>query len=215
MKPTTFTIIRHGETQWNKAGMIQGQSNSPLTQNGILQAEALADTLNPKHYDFLYSSDLGRTLQTAEILQKKINLPIQIDTGLRERHWGIFQGIPFSEIETNYPTLFKEFIKRNPDFCIPEGESFREFFNRTVTTFEAIAARHPEANIFVVTHGGNLDCLFRKTLHLPLDSPRCFSLKNVSMNIFTFNAGQWHLETWGDTCHFPALTSCEELYPNQ
>jgi broad specificity phosphatase PhoE len=104
--------IRHGETEWNAQGREIGQLDSPLTERGIQQARLVAGRLNQGVFHALYSSDLGRAIQTAEIIAAKCQKPVQLDAGLRERHMGIFQGLTLPEMRERFPKERAEFEQR-------------------------------------------------------------------------------------------------------
>src|SRR5690349_10093577 len=85
--PTRICIVRHGETDWNAARRIQGQTDIPLNDTGRLQAKATAQGLRGQHFAAIYSSDLQRAHDTAEATAQVLQLPVQAETGLRERHY--------------------------------------------------------------------------------------------------------------------------------
>ncbi len=209
--PTTVIITRHGETEWNRQLRHQGYLDSPLTSLGILQARALAERLKGLPIRTIYSSDLGRAMHTAEILATALLLPVQPEPGLRETNLGISQGLTREEFKVEYPQLHEQFLKRDPDFALPDGESLRQFHNRTIACLQTLVASHPGQTVLIVCHGGNLGCIFREIFHLPFSEPRNFSLKNVSFNQFAVNDGNWRLETWGDISHLRNLTVLDEL----
>ncbi|NLE01703.1 MAG: histidine phosphatase family protein [Fibrobacter sp.] len=96
---TNLYSVRHGETEWNRAGIQQGHLNSPLTANGIKQARSLAKGLSGRGIEVIISSDLGRASQTADIIAKDLNLPLNTDNRLRERNLGILQGMTIEEFK--------------------------------------------------------------------------------------------------------------------
>ena len=208
---TQVIITRHGETEWNASAIHQGQLDSPLTPLGIAQAKALGRALQGTPCDALYASDLGRTMHTAEIISSFLDSPVIPVTGLREINYGILQGHTLKEFQNRYPKYYEGHLRRDPDFALPEAESYRQFYMRSIGCFNEIATRHPGQTIMVVTHGGNLGCLFRVTFGLPLTTPRQFSLKNVSYNHFSVTGGQWRLETWGGISHLKVLETGDDL----
>ena len=208
---TQIIITRHGETQWNTAAIHQGQLDSTLTPLGISQATALAAALTGVNCAALYASDLGRTMHTAKIIAAAVQLEIIPEAGLREINYGILQGKTLAEFASMYPEHYAAHLRRDPEFALPGAESYRQFYERTIQCFNQLAAKHPGQTILVVTHGGNLGCLFRAAFELPLTSPRQFSLRNVSYNRFTVTDGRWRLETWGDISHLQRLQAQDEL----
>src|SRR5437899_11865837 len=103
MKKTQVIIVRHGQTQWNLKLIRQGHLDSPLTERGIAQAKALGQRLAQEKFSALYSSDLGRAVQTAEMIANATGHNIITDARLRERHLGIFQGLNGDEIRERFP----------------------------------------------------------------------------------------------------------------
>ncbi|HIJ74156.1 MAG TPA: histidine phosphatase family protein [Candidatus Hydrogenedentes bacterium] len=203
MASTQVVVVRHGETEWNLEGRLQGHLDSPLTEKGVAQARALADRLEGQAFDVLYSSDLGRAYHTAEIIGNKIGVDVTTDKRLRERHLGIFQGRTWREIEETSPDEYALYMGSGPDYVIPEGESARQRFDRTIACLEDVACSHPGATVLVVAHGGVLNGLFRHTLGIPLEASRRFKLWNAGINTFYYEDGAWTLGTWGDVGHLP------------
>jgi broad specificity phosphatase PhoE len=139
---TTLLLVRHGETDWNAEGRLQGHTDRPLNPYGREQAKALAARLagEADRVAAVYSSDLARARETAEILGERLGLPVVVDPDLREKNWGTWEGL------TSEERLRVEF----------EGESTAEHRERTVRAVERIAERHPGQRVVVVTHGGSL-----------------------------------------------------------
>lgn len=106
----TITLARHGQTTENVDGILQGQTDGHINETGIRQAEALLDQLNAKDYDLILCSDLGRTHQTADIINRKLQLPLILTPLLRERDWGEYTGRLISTI-TEHPSTFPKSIE--------------------------------------------------------------------------------------------------------
>ena len=201
MQRTQVIIVRHGETEWNIAGIRQGHLDSRLTSKGIAQAKALASRLAREKFTSLYSSDLGRALQTAHEISSVTHHEIFTDQRLRERHLGIFQGLSGSEIEEKHPEERRLFRTLGPDYVIPGGESMRQQVARNVTVLDELAHKHAGETIVVVTHGGVVSAFFRHALSIPLEAPRRFEFVNAGINVFAHEDGNWMLLTWGDVSH--------------
>jgi probable phosphoglycerate mutase len=202
---TEIIAVRHGETEWNVIEKEQGHLDSKLSDNGIRQAEMLAKGLTDKNIDILISSDLGRALQTAEIMAKRLKLDIKTDSRLKERHLGIMQGMTQNEFSQKYPKEACAYNSGNPDYALPQGESIRQFYERCIESAEDIAARYPGKKVLVVVHGGTVCNFFYKATRTPLESPRYFSLFNASICSFTINNRNWFLNTWGDVSHLNGM----------
>jgi probable phosphoglycerate mutase len=206
MMPTYVTVVRHGQTIWNRERRFQGHSDSPLTARGISQARALARRLARQEFSALYSSDLGRAHETAQIIARATGHRIVADPRLRERSLGIFQGMRSEEIQSAYPEEFERYRNRDLDYAVPGGESLRQQIERNVTCLEELAQNHTGKSITIVTHGGVLNVLFRYTLCIPFGAPRRFEFLNSSLNVFAFAEGCWTLRTWGEIGHLDAVT---------
>jgi probable phosphoglycerate mutase len=198
---THLLAIRHGETEWNSEGRYQGHLNSVLNEEGMAQAQALAERLANERFDLLLSSDLGRALQTASIIAMRTGHEILVEPRLRERRMGIFQGLTPDEVQARYPQEYAQFRTHDPDYAIPEGESVRELFERSIACFGELAERHAGLTLAAVTHGGVLAMLYRHAVDMPLDAPRNFPLHNTGVNRFRRMRGTWQLQSWGDIAH--------------
>jgi broad specificity phosphatase PhoE len=137
---TTLLLVRHGETDWNAEGRLQGHTDRPLNDYGRRQAKELAERLAAEHVDAIYTSDLSRAKETAEIVGERLGLPVVVDADLREKNWGSWEGLTGDE-------------RRNVDYV---GESTEDHRERILRAVERIVERHPEQRIVVVTHGGSL-----------------------------------------------------------
>lgn len=211
MPTTRLILVRHGETEWNRAGRMQGHDDSPLTANGRAQAQAVARRLAGMSCSALYHSDLGRTRDTANAIATATGLAPHADPRLRERALGIFQGLTRNQIRERHADDFDAYIAREPDFVIPDGESLRQLSRRVVACLDALACEAAGGVIVAVTHGGVLDVFHRFVTGTPLGAPRRFSLRNVSINRFHHDGVHWHLETWGDASHLEGLRTMDEF----
>jgi 2,3-bisphosphoglycerate-dependent phosphoglycerate mutase len=198
MSGTSLTLIRHGETEWNVAMRLQGMKNSNLTEKGLDQARMAGQALMKRTYDVLISSDLERAVKTAEILNAYHHLPVEQNKLLRERNFGVMEGLTREQIMAKYPATYHEYMNRNDVGQIPEGESLVEFHGRVTGAMNSIVKEHTGKRILIVTHGGVLDCMMRMIFDYPLSAPRRFSIFNASINDFVFEDGHWYLETWGN-----------------
>ncbi|CAN7718820.1 histidine phosphatase family protein [Pseudoduganella sp. LjRoot289] len=209
---TSILLIRHGETAWNAVRRLQGHIDIPLNDEGQRQAEALARALADEPLHAIISSDLQRALQTAQAVAGHHGHPartVQQDVQLRERCYGVFEGMLYADIERTYPAEFAAWQARDIDAVPPAGarvaESFRQFHDRCTDGIAAWAERHPGQTIAIVAHGGVLECAYRAATGMTLDSPRDFQVKNAGINRFTFDNGKLALKHWGDTAHLEQL----------
>jgi probable phosphoglycerate mutase len=201
MQRTHIIIVRHGQTEWNIKGIRQGHLDSRLTERGMAQATALGQRLGREKFTALYSSDLGRAMETAREIARVTGHEIVTDARLRERHLGIFQGLNAEEITTKYPEERRLMRSSGPTYVIPGGESMAQQVARNVEFLDHLAQKHVGETVVVVTHGGVVSGFFRHTLAIPLDAPRRFEFVNAGLNVFAHDEGIWLLLTWGDVSH--------------
>jgi len=208
---TRILLIRHGETAWNAVRRLQGHTDIPLNEEGARQANALARALAAEKLDAIISSDLGRAMQTAQaVAAHHPQVPLHTDAALRERGYGAFEGLLYTEIAERYPIEFAEWQARDVDSVMPSGErvaeSFRQFYQRCLDGIAHWATQCEGKTIVIVAHGGVLECAYRAAKGISLDGPRDFQVKNAGINRFTFDAGRLNLEQWGDMTHLQAAT---------
>ena len=202
---TELILIRHGETDWNVQGRFQGQIDVPLNAVGRRQAELMAERLAQERVDVFYSSDLLRTRQTAAPAAAKLALEAAMDAALREQHFGILEGMSFDEVQARHPDELAAWMRHDPDYALPEGESVRVFHARVVGAVRALAARHPGQRLAIVTHGGVLDMIFRTVHALPLVGPRTCPIPNAGLNHLRLRGDELEIVRWADDAHLAAL----------
>ncbi len=205
-----FVVVRHGETHWNVASRIQGHADSPLTALGEAQAAAIAGRLAQERFDVLYSSDLGRARQTAQFIADSSGLPIRTDARLRERNFGVGEGLTYGEIDVHYPDVFSRIRDTDPDYVIPGGESRRQFYDRVREAFDGLARESEGRQVAVVCHGGVLANLYRHVHGIPVTASHPVPIPNASYNALLWEAGRWIEEAWGDTAHLPGAVAFVE-----
>lgn len=209
LSPTTLLAIRHGETVWNAEERFQGQEDSPLTETGRRQVAALGRRLKGMAFDALISSDLGRARETAAIIAGYTGHAVATERRLRERHYGVLEGLSIPEIRVAHAAVLKRFNADDPDYVIPGGESHRMHYERNVAWVEDMLADRPGATIAIVVHGGVLDSLFRYVAQLPLAQPRCYVTTNASLSVFAhgdfYGTLRWVIQTWGAAGHLDGI----------
>lgn len=203
-KVTRVVLVRHGQTEWNNGARFQGHTDSPLTQIGERQAQALGKRLAGERFAAVFSSDLGRARRTAEIIAEHTGHTVKTDARLRERGLGIFEGLRRDEIEARFPEESRKYYSRQADYAVPGGESAMGRFRLGLECLNELAERHSSGTILVVTHGGLVQGMFRHVTGLPFEAPRRFSIRNAAYNVFAYGEYGWSLEIWGDTSHFPS-----------
>jgi probable phosphoglycerate mutase len=197
-------LVRHGETAWNAERRLQGHIDVPLNPRGLSQAEATARSLTRagERFAALYSSDLQRARQTADAVARTQGIAATHDARLRERHYGVLQGLTFDEAERQQPQAWQHFKRRDPQMALDGGgESLVGLAARVRAALEEIAGRHAGEQVVVVTHGGVLDIAHRLATGKSLQGVRDFAIPNAALNWIEHCAGSWKLLAWADETH--------------
>ncbi len=198
-----ITLVRHGETDWNAAGRIQGHEDIGLNAVGLAQADQLAQRLAREQFDAVVSSDLQRTRQTVAPLLARQPVPVSYDAQWRERNFGRLQGMRRADMEQSAPEFLPLLARRDLDADFGGGESLLVFSERCVDALNALIARYGTGHVLVVCHGGVLDCVYRHAAGLSLEVPRPVGLRNAAINQLRSVGGPDRLEVvcWDDTSH--------------
>lgn len=202
---TELTVIRHGETDWNRQHRFQGQIDVPLNAMGHAQAGKLRERLTAERADHLFCSDLERARQTAAPLAAAWGATPALRPGLREQSFGVLEGLDVPTIQTQHPGLWAEWLEHRADFALPGGESLRQFHTRVMDTVRELADAFADQTLAVVTHGGVLDMLWRTANGLPLDGLRACEIPNTGLNHLRWRQGTLDIVRWADASHLADL----------
>lgn len=209
---STWYLVRHGETEWNRTGRMQGHTGVPLSAEGRRQATLLAERLRSVEFAAVYCSDLPRAAETARIIAADRDLAISNESDLREFSYGEWEGLTLEEVETRYPGALAERIEAggNLGWTAPGGESAVDALQRvrrfTTRASESLGARE---NILVVAHGGSLRALAVCLLELADDDFWKFRVDNTALAIVSDHDGTCVLESWNDTSHLAGADSAD------
>ncbi|HJW90790.1 MAG TPA: histidine phosphatase family protein [Anaerolineales bacterium] len=176
-------LIRHGETDWNVDGRWQGQADVPLNARGIAQAEETAQSLSNVKFAAIYSSDLARARQTAEVLARVAGLPLRLDPRLREIHQGAWQGLRIPEIEARYAEAFRRRRENPLTVAPPGGETVLQVQARVLAAVADILARHPGQTVAVVSHGFALALILAHFRGVPTERVWDLIPRNGEINV--------------------------------
>ncbi len=197
----TLYIVRHGQCESGPEGFIQGQTDSPLTELGRRQAEAIADRLTDEGFSAVYSSDLSRARDTAEAIASRHGLPVITTELVRECRLGAVQGLTVAEFERRYPNecrLWREdSVKNRP----PGAERFEEVIARCGRFLEMVREKHrDEERVVVVGHIGSISGLICAAFDLPVRFYLGMHPENTSLSILDVGERPL-LRLFNDTCH--------------
>ena len=200
--PILITLVRHGETAFNKERRVQGSMDTPLADSGLAQAQRLVGALQPLQFDGVYCSDLTRTRQTLAPYAQVTDRHVNYLESLRERRFGWFEGRTLDEACNSHPERLARLEARDPSYDLHGGESLVNFYQRSVGALREIARRHrPGQHLLVVTHGGVLDCVQRWARDLALNARRDFEILNTSINCVAVAGDECEIKTWAQVSH--------------
>ena len=165
----TLLITRHGETEWNAAGRIQGHTDIGLSSIGAAQARSLGERLSGLSIDAAYSSDLKRTSETAKLALRERGTVLIETPLLREYHKGEFEGMTLSEIKSQFPDEYPKYLEKNLDYAPKGGESTRAVSARMAQIIGEIKSKHLNQTVLIVSHGGVLRAAMVSLLGMPLE----------------------------------------------
>jgi broad specificity phosphatase PhoE len=212
--PTKIILVRHGQTDWNLRGILQGNADVPLDSTGVMEAQELAVSTSDKTIDAVYSSPLSRAYETAQTIATKHQLSVEEEDDLREIGVGIYTGYQGSQI----PSDIRISWTTDPNFAMPsgvpdsnnlldpsyvygiyfEGESLNMVADRSWDEITDIAEEHCGENVVTVTHGGIIGITLTQVYGLPVTDYRNYSVETGSQTVLEFqpNSSVVVLDDW-------------------
>ncbi|ERK12443.1 MAG: 2,3-diphosphoglycerate-dependent phosphoglycerate mutase GpmB [Pantoea sp.] len=202
-------LVRHGETVWNAARRIQGQSDSPLTEKGEQQAHQVGERVKSLGITHVIASDLGRTRRTAEIIADACGCAVTLDARLRELNMGVLEQRPIEGLTAEEESWRKTLVDGTENGRIPGGESMAEMAARMHAALNDCLGLPAGSRPLIVSHGMALGVLVSTILGLPAHAERRLRLRNCSISRVDHQqsawlAAGWVVETAGDVSHLDA-----------
>lgn len=193
----TLYLVRHGETDWNITRRFQGNSDVPLNDTGLAQADRLRERLQDEHFDLVYSSNLSRAMVTA---QRITSQDIQPDPRLQEIHFGLWEGLHMHEIQAQFPAELAAWRKRSAP--PPSGETIFQVAARgSDVLHDVLTTLQDEQRALIVSHGGMLGVLVCILLGQSPEHVWSYRFYNTSITeIVVYDFGNVLLRL-NDTCH--------------
>ena len=205
-------FIRPGETDWNRMRRWQGQVAVPLNEHGRAQAQRLALFIQPLGIKSLYTSDLRRAVDTAQILAESIGITPIPDKRLRERHIGEWQGLTQEEVISWYPDEYARIQSSPIDYQIAGGESRRQVVARVRACFEDIMQRGGSEIVGIITHSTAIRTLL--TDLVPGYNPNSHSYSNLSVTtIERLTDNQWKIGFLDNVSHLQGMERESMSFP--
>ena len=194
-------LVRHGQTDWNLNRRFQGQRDIPLDAIGIQQATALANRLSHEHIDVIFTSDLQRAHETANIIAAQHACEIHVEARLREMNFGAWEGLTYDEIKQNEPSAL---AAREADIfttAAPDGETLNQLTARVESVLNDLRAQYANKTILIAAHGGPLQILLCLALDLSPSRYWQFRLAQASLSEIAFFPAGAIINLMNDTCH--------------
>jgi broad specificity phosphatase PhoE len=188
-------LFRHGETDWNREGRLQGQTDTPLNATGLAQAQALTERLRGHRLDAVVSSDLARAWTTAQIVAEGLGVPLIREPGLREAQIGEAEGLFWPEVKSRFGETLTERWFTDDDAAFPGGETGLETRTRGLAALRRFSAAQPYRRIGVSTHGAMVRQLMKHAL--PPGSPPA-KTRNTVLYIVRYEPGGDRLAILGE-----------------
>lgn len=198
-------IVRHGQTEWNAQGRIQGHTDISLSDVGDQQAELVAKRLAGVSIDVAYCSDLRRSIDTAQKILGQRSVPLRTTSSLREYDKGIFEGLTAKQSQERYPDLYAASLIKDLDFAPFGGESTRQVSTRITEFIASLREKHLDDNLLIVGHGGALRSAFVALMELPLEATWRFALDNCGLSVVDVYIDIAVLNLYNDTSHLNGL----------
>jgi len=178
---TVLYLIRHGETDWNKEGKYTGQTDIPLNEIGRQQVREAAKALKIHNPKVIYTSDLIRAVETAQLIAKELHIPIIQDKRLREINQGEWEGLHISEIHSRYGNQFISHRDNPLIVSAPNGESIAEVKTRVIDFLNEITVKHPSEQIVISSHGLVLGIIRTIAMDIPINKVFEFIPENAKV----------------------------------
>lgn len=192
---TIVCLIRHGETDWNAQGKIQGKTDIPLNEAGIQQAVQCGAHLIASEWDLIITSPLQRARRTAEIINESLELPLLEMEEFAEKHFGDAEGLTYEERALTYP-----------DRHYPNQEDNALFAERLATGLKIINDRYPEQRVLLVSHGGVINAILGELSDGEIGSGKTRLLNACLSHIF-FDKDNWIIRNYNQVSHLEKSVS--------
>ncbi|MCL5986063.1 MAG: histidine phosphatase family protein [Actinobacteria bacterium] len=212
MSPKQIFFIRHGETDWNREELVQGQKESALSDRGFDQARRLAQRLKKESIQVIYSSPLRRARQTSQEVKKLIGVGINFDDNLKEISLGRWEGLSREDIKREYPLEFEQWLKNPATLKAPDGESWHDVRKRANDFFNMVIVRSLHERILVSSHNGFGKLFMIDFMGMDLSKFWNFNLNNGSLSLLVLHDnGRREMALLNDCCHLVGTDTLSDV----
>jgi len=194
-------LVRHGSTDYNTNRRFLGHSDIELNTAGYRQVERLRNRLADEKIDAVYSSDLKRTLVTAEVLSSGRDVDIVACPELREVNYGVCEGLTFQEIGSNHPDVAEKCVNFTLELAFPGGECFEEFIGRTCGFLDRLNGYGMSETVLIASHNGPLKVLVCCLLGISMEHWWQIAIDTASVSVLTTSPRGARLDCLNDTSH--------------
>lgn len=204
-------IIRHGESEWNRAGLYQGQADAPLSELGVRQAAALAERLRNEPFDYIFASPLQRAALTAEaVAQFHPAVPFIREPAIMEIHHGEWQGLHVDEVRARFGEGLREWRVHPTRAQMPGGESFSNVLKRVLDFKEYLLHEYADKIVLISTHDVVVKILVADALGMDMDRINRIWVTNASISVIEYGADLPYLVSLSEACHLGRLETVRE-----
>ncbi|HKL41141.1 MAG TPA: alpha-ribazole phosphatase [Clostridia bacterium] len=187
-------LVRHGETNANVEKRYCGQTDVDLNHKGLRDAASIAKVLKNTSLDSIVSSDLKRTLKTAELINEYHRLELELNPDFREINFGKFENLTFEEIGVKYPDEKAKMIKEKINYNFLEGESLSVLYKRVIKSFNKLLEEKENENILIVSHGGVIRMILTEILSGDLNNYWSVEVDNTRISTIVDHEGFLYLK---------------------
>jgi alpha-ribazole phosphatase len=199
-------LVRHGQTDWNLKHRFQGQTDIPLNKTGEDQVQKIAQRLSKIKIDAIYSSDLKRTVQTADcIIASHHKVKCITDPRWRELSFGEWEGLTYDEIKAREPELLEKWQTDPLNAAAPKGETLQQLATRVDSALDDLRADHADQTVLLTVHGGTIQALVCLALGVELKHYWQFAVSSASLSEIAFYSRGAIINLFNDTSHIPKV----------
>ncbi len=204
-------IVRHGESEWNRIGRYQGQQDTPLSELGARQAEALARRLTHEPIDIIFASPLQRAAKTAQaIARHHTDVPFTLEPALLEISHGDWEGLMAEEVIERYGEGLREWRAHPTRAQMPNGESFSNILKRVLDFKDRLCSDYHGRNVLISTHDVVVKILVADALGMNMDRINRIWVTNASISVIEYSEDLPYLVSLSEACHLGRLETVRE-----